>query len=207
MSYFTTGGPGKEHRTLKPPPPGRIWERSKGDATHPVSSQNPPHRRPPWLRDAGATRKAPESEWPPRDHPESDPITIKPESVSPRGASSWAPLPSGSPLLGRPFPVRSLALAACVSPREIHSQMLDKSPLSGPERGPVSATQRVPSGIIKFVTRKLMSVSWNLPIHFSFETNVWTAPLCLKNSGLQEAWNNFYLSRFKRFIQDSSTGM
>ena len=46
---------------LQPPPTGRMWERSKGDATHPVSSQNSPHWRPPWLRDAGTTRKAPKS--------------------------------------------------------------------------------------------------------------------------------------------------
>ena len=30
-TYFTTGGPGKEHGTNKPPPTGRIFERSKGD--------------------------------------------------------------------------------------------------------------------------------------------------------------------------------
>ena len=35
MSYFTTGGPGKEHGTNKPPPTGRIWERSKGDIPSP----------------------------------------------------------------------------------------------------------------------------------------------------------------------------
>ena len=31
MSCFMTGGPGKEHGTNKPPPTGRVWERSKGD--------------------------------------------------------------------------------------------------------------------------------------------------------------------------------
>ena len=31
MSYFTTGGPGKEHGTNKTALTGRIWERSKGD--------------------------------------------------------------------------------------------------------------------------------------------------------------------------------
>ena len=29
--YFMMGRPGKEHRTNKPPPAGRIQERSKGD--------------------------------------------------------------------------------------------------------------------------------------------------------------------------------
>ena len=31
MSYFTTGDPGKEHGTNKPPPTRRIRERSKGE--------------------------------------------------------------------------------------------------------------------------------------------------------------------------------
>ena len=31
MSHFTTGGPGEEHGTNKPPPTGRGQERSKGD--------------------------------------------------------------------------------------------------------------------------------------------------------------------------------
>ena len=33
MSCFTTGGPGREHRTDKPPAITRIQERSKGDAS------------------------------------------------------------------------------------------------------------------------------------------------------------------------------
>nr|XP_005903829.1 PREDICTED: docking protein 6 [Bos mutus] len=71
----------------------------------------------------------PLSHCPARDDPETNPIAIKPESVSPVAEqSSWAPLPSGFLLLRRPFPVKSLALSACMSPRKIHSQMLDKSP-------------------------------------------------------------------------------
>ena len=35
---------------------------------------------------------------------------------------------------GRPFPIKSLALSAHVSPRTIHFQVLDKSPVLGPER-------------------------------------------------------------------------
>ena len=31
MSYFTVGSPGKEHGLNKPPPTGRVWERSKGN--------------------------------------------------------------------------------------------------------------------------------------------------------------------------------
>ena len=37
-----------------------------------------------------------------------------------------------------PFPKKSLALSADVSPQTIHFQVLDKSPVSGPGRGPLS---------------------------------------------------------------------
>ena len=37
-----------------------------------------------------------------------------------------------------PLPIKPLALSACVSPRTIHFRVLDKSPLSGPGRGPPS---------------------------------------------------------------------
>ena len=49
----------------------------------------------------------------------------------------WFPLPYCSPP-GRPFPIKSLALSAHVSPWTIHFQVLDKSPVSGPGRGPPS---------------------------------------------------------------------
>ena len=37
-----------------------------------------------------------------------------------------------------PFPIKSLALSAHVSPRTIHFRVLDKSPVSGPGGGPLS---------------------------------------------------------------------
>ena len=50
---------------------------------------------------------------------------------------SWVPLPYCS-LPRCPFPTKSLALSAHVSPQTIHFQVLDNSPLSGPGRGPPS---------------------------------------------------------------------
>ena len=47
---------------------------------------------------------------------------------------SWVSLPYCSPP-GCPFPIKSLALSAHVSPRTIHFRVLDKSPVSGPGRG------------------------------------------------------------------------
>src|SRR5574337_212525 len=65
-----------------------------------------------------------------------NPITIKPETASHVAEHfSWVPLPYCSPP-GCPFPIKSLALSAHVSPQTIHFLVLDKSPVSGPGRGP-----------------------------------------------------------------------
>ena len=129
MSCFTTGGPVKEHRTNKPPPTGRVRERSKGDTMCPSNSQNPSQWHPSWLSNVYATRKDRESELLAKDNPETNPITIKPETVSHAAEQfSWVPLPSCSPP-GRPFPIKSLALLTHVSPQTIHLWVLDKSPV------------------------------------------------------------------------------
>ena len=122
-----TGGPAKEHGTKKPPPTGRVQERSKGDTTYPTTSQNPLWH-PSWLNKACSTRKDSESEWLVKDHPETNPITIKPETASHVAEQFWVLLPYCSPP-GCPFPIKSLALSADVSPRTIHFRVLDKSPV------------------------------------------------------------------------------
>ena len=43
---------------------------------------------------------------------------------------------------GCPFPIKSLALSAHVSPQTIHFWLLDKSPISGPGSGPFSCNRR-----------------------------------------------------------------
>ena len=140
MSCFTTGGPGKEQGTNKPPPTRRARERSKGDTTCPTTSQNPSLWHQFWLNKACTTRKDSESEWLAKDNPETNPITIKPETARHVAELfSWVPLPSCSPL-GCPFPIKFLALSADVSPRTIHFRVLDKSPVLGPERDPFPAT-------------------------------------------------------------------
>ena len=97
-SCFTTGSSGKEHRTNKPPPTGRVQERSKGDSTCPTTSQNPSLWHPSWLNKACTTRKDSESEWLATDNPETNPITIKPGTVSHMTELfSWVPLPYCSP--------------------------------------------------------------------------------------------------------------
>ena len=59
----TTGGPGREHGTNMLPPTGRVWEKSKGDAMCPTTSQNPSLWHPSWLNKRCTTRKDHESEW------------------------------------------------------------------------------------------------------------------------------------------------
>ena len=105
MSCFTTGGPGKEHRTNKPPPIGRVQERSKGDTTCPTTSQNP-HWHSSCLNEVCTTRKGSESEWLDKDNPEINSITIKPR-LQPCGR---AVLPSSFTLLlsWHPFPINLL---------------------------------------------------------------------------------------------------
>ena len=141
MSCFTTGGPGKEQGTNKPPPTGRVQERSKGETTSLTTSQNPSLWHSSWLNKACATRKDSESEWLAKDNPETT-ITIKPKTASHvTELFSWGSLPYRSPP-GYPFPIKSLALSADVSPRTIHFQVLDKRPVSGPGRDPPSCNRR-----------------------------------------------------------------
>ena len=77
-----------------------------------------------------------------KGHLETNPITIKPETASQAAEQfSWVPLPYCSPP-GCPFPIKSLALSARVSPWTIHFQVLDKSPFLGPGGVPLPATVR-----------------------------------------------------------------
>ena len=91
-----------------------------------------------WLNKACTTWKASESEWLAKDNPKTSPIPIKPKTASHMAEQfSWVPLPYCSPP-GCPFPIKSLALSAHVSPWTIHFWVLDKSPVLGPGRGPPS---------------------------------------------------------------------
>ena len=116
MNCFTTGGPAKEHGTNKPPPSRRVQERSKGDTTCPTTSQNPSLCHPSWLNKACTTRKDSESEWLAKDNPETNPITINPQTVSQVAELfSWFPLPYFSPPRC-PFPNEiSCFVSPCVS--------------------------------------------------------------------------------------------
>ena len=138
MSCFRTGGPGKEHGTNKPPPTGRVLERSKGGSTF-----QPPPRillsgiHPGWVVCAPPGRTLSQKDW------LKTTWKLIPSPWNPRLQAtelfSWVPWPSCS-LPGRPFPKKSLALSAHVSSQTIHFWVLDKSPVSGPGRGPPSCS-------------------------------------------------------------------
>ena len=141
-----TGDPDKEYGTNKPPSTRRVPERLKGDTTCPTTSQNPCWH-PSWLSDVWTTRKDSESEQLAKDNPETNPITIKPETVSHVAEQFWVPLPYCSPPR-HSFPIKSLALSAYVSPQTIHFLVLDKSPVSGPGRGPPSCNIIPPVALV-----------------------------------------------------------
>ena len=134
MRCFTTGGPGKEQGTNKPPPTRRVPERSKGDTTCPTTSQNPSLWHPSWLNKVCTTRKDSESEWLAKDNLETNSITIKPETASHVAELfSWVPLPYCSPP-GCPFPIKSLALTTHVSLDNSFLRVRQK-PSFGPWKG------------------------------------------------------------------------
>ena len=131
ISCFTTGGPGKEHGTNKPPPTRRVWERSKGDTICPTTSQNPSCWHPPWLtRCVPPERTLSQNDWLKTTQKQSH--HHKTGNCQPHDRAVL--LDSLTLLLsaGHTFPIKSLALSAHVSLRTINFQMLDKSPVSGP---------------------------------------------------------------------------
>ena len=106
----------------------------------PTTSQNPSFWHPSWMNKACTTRKDSESEWLAKNKPETNPITMKPKTASHLAEQfSWVPSPSCSPP-GRPFPIKSLALSAHVSPHTVHFWVY-KSPVSGPGKGPPSCNK------------------------------------------------------------------
>ena len=84
ISYLKTGSPGKEGRANKLPPTTRIRERREETTIH--MNCHPPRtflaEMHPWRSDVCTTRKDYESEWLTRDNAETNPISIKPETVS-----------------------------------------------------------------------------------------------------------------------------
>ena len=80
-----------------------------------TTSKNSSRLHPSWRSNACTTRKDPEPEWLAKDNPETNPISVKPETLSHKTEQfSWVPLPSCSPL-GGPLPNSLLLCQLCVS--------------------------------------------------------------------------------------------
>lgn len=79
--FSMTRDPGKAHRTNKPPPPEEFWKGQKEDATCPTDFPESASLEFILLSNAWATQRDPESEWLARNNPETNPITVKPETA------------------------------------------------------------------------------------------------------------------------------
>ena len=133
LSYLTTGGLCKECGTNKLPPTWRIWKRSEGERR--CQSLCATIWNPSWLSDTHTTRKDPESGWLAEVNLEANSIALKPAAANHASEQlSWVPLPCRPPPR-LPFPVKSLAMSARVSPQAIYYPVLDKSPFLGPGKG------------------------------------------------------------------------
>ena len=96
------------------------------------------HQEGPWVRPNMGQAK-----WLARDNPETNPITIKPETSSNVAEQfSWVPFLCCSPPR-HPFSIKPFALSARVSPWTIHFSVLDKSPRLDTGRGPLPETKLV----------------------------------------------------------------
>ena len=153
----------------------------------------------------GWTRRAPpgrilESEWLAKDNPETNAITIKPETASHVAELfSWVPLPHCSPP-GCPFPIKSLALSAHVSPWTIHFRVLDKSPVSSPRRGPHSCNscKRDRYKVLQTNSINVYLGGWWLWVHMKEKKYAYSESFSMPNSlGLsQKRVSNIWITSY-----------
>ena len=113
MSHLITGGLVRNMELTSHHQPEEFGKGQKETPHVLPTSQNPPRWNPSWLSNAWGMRKNPQSEWLARENPETNPITIKPKTVSHMAEqSSWVPLPYCSPPR-HPFPVVSCFDSKC----------------------------------------------------------------------------------------------
>ena len=90
--------------------------------------------------------------------------------------SSWAPSPYCSPPRS-PFPIKSPASSACVSPWTIHFQVLDKSPLSDHRRGSPSSNSHV------WLLVTLWTIACQVPVSVGFSRQEYWSGLPFPSPG------------------------
>ena len=94
------------------------FRKGQKETPRPTTSQNPSLWHPSWVNKACTTRKDSESEWLAKDNPETNPITIKPKTVSHKPRGRAVLLGSLTLLLSTqvPFPNKiSCFVSTCVS--------------------------------------------------------------------------------------------
>ena len=173
MSYFTTrGGPSKEQQLISHHQPEEFGKGQK-ETPHVRSSFRIllPDIHLGWATCTPPGRTLSQNNWPK--------TTWK---VIPHYHNAWDCEPCGRAVLlgsltlllsgglgGRVrvlFPIKSLALSACVSPWTYHFQVLDKSPLWGPGRGFPSCNTSFPDPWPrKKFSRAVISESSDLTLH------------------------------------------
>ena len=101
-----------------------------------------------WVIRAPPGRTLSKNDWPKTTQ------KLMPSPWNPRLRVTWQSSSPGFPYLllsaQVPFPIASLVLPACVSPWTIVFQVLDKSPLWGPGRGPLSCNTNM--GVFFIIT-------------------------------------------------------
>ena len=149
MSYFTTGGPGKEHGTNKPPPTRWVWESTKGDTMclTPLRILSVVTHLG-WARHTPPGKTLSQSDLPKTTQKLIPSPYCRLQAMWPRSSPGFPDPPALHP--GSPFPIKSLAFSARVSPWPIHFWVLDKSLLSGPGRGPPSSNTLTAHPVLAF---------------------------------------------------------
>ena len=130
-----------------------------------------------------------ELEWLVKEHPETNPITIKPHIASQAAEQfSWVPLPYCSPPRC-PFPIKSLGLSADVSPWTIHFWVLDKNPVSGPRRDPLTCNMTIPKENIWTRSLFILIFLWASPRNSALQNDF--EPCLSPYLGIGRVWDVF----------------
>ena len=125
-----------------------------------------------WVMCTPPERTPGQNDWP-KDNLETNPITIKPETVSHEVEQFfWFPLPYWSLL--RPFPVKSLALSAHVFPQIVDFQGLEKSPFWALDRVLSSSNIYIPQILTLFLNHITLWIS-NLPCSSDIKESICNA--------------------------------
>ena len=97
---------------------------------------------------------------------------------------------------GCPFPIKSLALSAYGSPWSVHLWVLDKSPLSGPGRGPPSCNIRKLYENPAIIFFKYNLLNWPLNIRKRYANSPIIHIYTLKSDIIvwQSLWESFFRS-------------